>query len=65
MVKVMKNKKLIIFNILFIVFWLISVFSVNVFATENVVVNEKQDGIEVKLIYEVTENIGVEQKLVF
>lgn len=31
----------------------------------NVVVNEKQDGIEVKLIYEVTENIGVEQKLVF
>ena len=40
MVKVMKNKKLIIFNILFIVFWLISVFSVNVFATENVVVNE-------------------------
>ena len=41
----MKNKKLIIFNILFIAFLLISVFSVNVFATENVVVNENNNGV--------------------
>ncbi len=30
----------------------------------NVVVEEKEDGIDVKLVYEVIENIGVEEKLV-